>query len=145
MECKGKKIIEAVEEIVEEKVKKMLRKVKEDGLKVKVEIREVRVIGQRGVWLTILVNLGDEEKKWRVLEAKRRAGNSIGVKMDEDKMVERRDRERKEKKRRLERRREDFRSAGRSEEDEIARGMEEKLLMSSDEEKEDKRKREWAK
>ncbi|XP_077280159.1 uncharacterized protein LOC143907335 [Temnothorax americanus] len=230
MECKGKRIIEAVEKIVEEKVKKMLREVKEDGkrknekieeleeemkrlkrkvermeqnggkrkrddsekragkkkwwageegrndeemrkknviirikkkkwkgkesnwekvkelftdgLKVKVEIREVRVIGQKGAWLTILVRLEDKEKKWRVLEARRRAGNRIGVKMDEDKSVERRDRERKKKERRLERRSEDCRSTGRSEENEISKEMKEKLLMTSDEEKEDKRKRE---
>ncbi|XP_071580468.1 uncharacterized protein [Temnothorax nylanderi] len=124
-----------------EKVKELFT----EGLKVRVEVREVRLIGQRGAWLTFLVRLGGEEEKRRVLEARRRAGSSMGVKLDEDKSVERRDREREEKGKRLERSREDARSETRSEEEEISRGMEEKLLMDSDEEEKGKRKREWAK
>ncbi|XP_071649106.1 uncharacterized protein [Temnothorax longispinosus] len=99
-----------------EKVKELFT----EGLRVKVMVREVIVVGQRGVWLTILMKLGDKEEKWRVLEARRRAGNSVGVKIQEDKSVERRDKEREERVERAEERREVHRSTGRSEEEEIA-------------------------
>ncbi|XP_071643726.1 uncharacterized protein [Temnothorax longispinosus] len=118
-----------------EKVKELFT----EGRKVKVKVREVIVVGQRGIWLTILVKLGDEEEKRRVLEARRRAGNTIGVKIHEDKPVERRVREREEG------RREVHRCTGRSAEEEITRGMEEKLLLSPEEEKEEGRERKQAK
>ncbi|XP_077257632.1 uncharacterized protein LOC143894861 [Temnothorax americanus] len=76
-----------------EKVKELFT----EGLRVRVMVREVIVVGQRGMWLTILVKLRDEEEKWRVLEVRRKAGNSIGVNIHEDKSVERRDRERGER------------------------------------------------
>ncbi|XP_024888393.1 UPF0329 protein ECU05_1680/ECU11_0050-like [Temnothorax curvispinosus] len=40
-----------------EKVKELFA----EGLKVRVTVREVIVVGQREIWLTILVKLGDEE------------------------------------------------------------------------------------
>ncbi|TGZ32845.1 hypothetical protein DBV15_11687 [Temnothorax longispinosus] len=79
-----------------EKVKELFA----EGLKVRVTVREVIVVGQRRIWMTILVKLGNEEEKWRVLEARRKAGNSIGVNIHEDKSVERRDRERERRERR---------------------------------------------
>lgn len=66
-----------------EKVKKLLA----ESLKVKAEVREVSVVGQRRDWMTILVKLGDEEEKWWVLEVRRKAGNRVRVKIDEDKSV----------------------------------------------------------
>ncbi|XP_077265847.1 uncharacterized protein LOC143899428 [Temnothorax americanus] len=76
-----------------EKVKELFT----EWLRVRVMVREVIVVGQRGMWLTILVKLRDEEEKSRVLEVRRKAGNSIGVNIHEDKSVERRDRERGER------------------------------------------------
>ncbi|XP_071579715.1 uncharacterized protein [Temnothorax nylanderi] len=73
-----------------EKVKEIFT----EGLKIRVTVRDVFVVGQRGAWLTLLVKLKDEEEKWRVIEARRKAGNRVGVKIVEDKSVERRDRER---------------------------------------------------
>ena len=124
-----------------EKVKELF----EEGLKLKVKVREVLVVGQRGEWMTILVKLGAEEEKWRVLEARRRAGKGIGVKIHEDKSVERRDREREERGERVEGRKEVHRCTRRTDEEEISKGMEEKLLMESDEEKEEGRGRKEAK
>ncbi|TGZ46504.1 hypothetical protein DBV15_10344 [Temnothorax longispinosus] len=42
-----------------EKVKELFK----EGLKVRVTVREVIVMGQRGIWMTILVKLGNEEEK----------------------------------------------------------------------------------
>ncbi|TGZ34744.1 hypothetical protein DBV15_10813 [Temnothorax longispinosus] len=64
-----------------EKVKELFA----ERLKVRVTVRKVIVVRQRGIWMTILVKLENEEEKWRVLEAKRKARNSIGVKIHEDK------------------------------------------------------------
>ncbi|XP_024872423.1 vicilin-like seed storage protein At2g18540 [Temnothorax curvispinosus] len=115
-----------------EKVRQLLS----EELKLRVEMKEVSVIGLRGEWLTMLVRLGSEEEKWRVLEARRRAGSRLKVKMDEDKSVERRIREGEEKKRRKERRGEDDGRTKESEEDEIASELEKSLLMETEEEKE---------
>ncbi|XP_024881912.1 vicilin-like seed storage protein At2g18540 [Temnothorax curvispinosus] len=115
-----------------EKVRQLLS----EELKLRVEMKEVSVIGLRGEWLTMLVRLGSEEEKWRVLEARRRAGSRLKVKMDEDKSVERRIREGEEKKRRKERRGEDDGRTKGSEEDEIASELEKSLLMETEEEKE---------
>ncbi|XP_071577033.1 uncharacterized protein [Temnothorax nylanderi] len=78
-----------------EKVKEVFT----EGLKIRVTVKEVFVVGQRGAWLTLLVKLKDEEEKWRVIEARRKAGNRVGVKIVEDKSVERRDRERERRER----------------------------------------------
>ncbi|XP_071579313.1 uncharacterized protein [Temnothorax nylanderi] len=121
-----------------EKVKELFA----DGLKVKVEVKEVSVIGQRGDWLTILVKMGSEEDKWKVLETRRKEGSRLRVKMDEDKSVETRVREREEKERRKERREEESRSWKGTEEDEITKRMEESLLMESGEDEDDRKKRE---
>ncbi|XP_024871694.1 vicilin-like seed storage protein At2g18540 [Temnothorax curvispinosus] len=115
-----------------EKVRQLLS----EELKLKVERKEVSVIGLRGEWLTMLVRLGSEEEKWRLLEARRRAASRLKVKMDEDKSVERRIREGEEKKRRKERRGEDDGRTKGSEEDEIASELEKSLLMETEEEKE---------
>ncbi|XP_071636602.1 uncharacterized protein [Temnothorax longispinosus] len=115
-----------------EKVRQLLS----EELKLKVEMKEVSVIGLRGEWLTMLMRLGSEEEKWRVLEARRRAGSRLKVKMDEDKSVERRIREEEEKRRRKERREEDDGRTKGSEEDEIASELEKSLLMETEEEKE---------
>ncbi|XP_024894149.1 uncharacterized protein At1g10890-like [Temnothorax curvispinosus] len=120
-----------------EKVKELFA----EGLKVRVTVREVIVVGQRGIWLTILVKLRDEEEKWQVLEARSRAGNRVGVKIHEDKSVERRDREKEERKEKIEERLR--RSTERSEDEEISKEMEDKLLVEdeSEEEKEEGGKR----
>ncbi|XP_077280523.1 uncharacterized protein LOC143907557 [Temnothorax americanus] len=115
-----------------EKVRQLLA----EELKVRVEMKEVSVIGLRGEWLTMLVRLGSEEEKWRVLEARRRAGSRLKVKMDEDKSVERKIREGEEKKRRKERRGEDDGRTKGSEEDEIASELEKSLLLETEEVKE---------
>ncbi|XP_024889608.1 vicilin-like seed storage protein At2g18540 [Temnothorax curvispinosus] len=115
-----------------EKVRQLLS----EELKLKVEMKEVSVIELRGEWLTMLVRLGSEEEKGRVLEARRRAGSRLKVKMDEDKSVERRIREGEEKRRRKERRGEDDGRTKGSEEDEIASELEKSLLMETEEEKE---------
>ncbi|XP_071576461.1 uncharacterized protein [Temnothorax nylanderi] len=118
-----------------EKVRKLLA----EGLKIKVEVREVSVIGQRGEWVTVLVRMGSEKDKWRVLEARRREGNKLRIKMDEDKSVERRVREREEKERNKERRKEEGGRLCRTADEEIAGKMEESLLMDSDEDDEDRK------
>ncbi|XP_071576881.1 uncharacterized protein [Temnothorax nylanderi] len=64
-----------------EKVKEVFA----EGLRIRVTVREVSIVGQRGAWITLLVKLKDEEEKWRVIEARRKAGNSLGVKIDKDK------------------------------------------------------------
>ncbi|XP_024886445.1 rho GTPase-activating protein gacV-like [Temnothorax curvispinosus] len=56
-----------------------------EGLRVKVEVKEVIMIGQRGDWLTFMVKLRSEEDKWRILEARRKEGSRMKVKIDEDK------------------------------------------------------------
>ncbi|XP_071573824.1 uncharacterized protein [Temnothorax nylanderi] len=118
-----------------EKVKELFEK----GLKVRVEVKEVSVIGQRGVWLTVLVKMGSEEDKRRVLEARRREGYRLKVKVAEDRSVEMRIREREESERRTKRTEEDRAVWRKTEEDEIAKKMEESLLMESGEDEEDKK------
>ncbi|XP_071582298.1 uncharacterized protein [Temnothorax nylanderi] len=121
-----------------EKVKELFS----EGLKVKVEVKEVSVIGQRRDWVTVLIKMGNEEDKWKVLDARRKEGSKLRVKMDEDKSVETRVREREEKERRKERREEESGRPKRTAEDEIAKRVEENLLMDSDEDEADRKKRE---
>ncbi|XP_024882621.1 vicilin-like seed storage protein At2g18540 [Temnothorax curvispinosus] len=120
-----------------EKVKELFA----DGLKVKVEVKEVIVIGVRGDWITILVKMRSEEDKWKVLVARRKEGSRLRVKMDEDKSVETREREREENKRRKERREEESGSLKKTEKDEITKRMKESPMMESGEEKDDKKEK----
>ncbi|XP_024870042.1 golgin subfamily A member 6-like protein 2 [Temnothorax curvispinosus] len=75
-----------------------VRQLFSEDLKIKVEMKEASVIGLRREWLTMLVRLGSEEEKWRVLDARRRVGSRLKVNMDEDKFIERRIREEEKEK-----------------------------------------------
>ncbi|XP_024884281.1 protein PXR1-like [Temnothorax curvispinosus] len=105
------------------------------GLRVEVEVKEVSVLGQRGEWLTILLRMGSEDK-WKVLNARRREGSRMSVKMDEDKPLEERIKERKEREKRRERKERQCRKPKSTAEDKITKKMEENLLMISDEDEE---------
>ncbi|XP_071568780.1 uncharacterized protein [Temnothorax nylanderi] len=113
-----------------EKVRRLLS----EDLEIKVEVMEVSVIGLRGEWMTMLVRLGSEKEKWRALDARRKAGSRLKVKMDEDKTLERRIREGGEMKKRKEkeRREEDGERPKDSEEEEISSRLEESLLMDTE-------------
>ncbi|XP_024867589.1 RNA-binding protein 25-like [Temnothorax curvispinosus] len=123
-----------------------LNKVKQlftDGLKVKAEVKEVNQIGHRGDWITILVKMGSEKDSRKVLEARRKEGSRMKVKIDADKSVEDRIKEGKEREKRKERKEEESGGTRKSAEDEIVEKMEDHLLMSTDEdEAEQKKKRE---
>ncbi|XP_071575646.1 uncharacterized protein [Temnothorax nylanderi] len=121
------------------KVQKLISK----RLKMEVELKEVSVLGQRGEWLTMLLKLGNEDDKWKVLDARRREGSRMRVKMDEDKSLEDRIKERKEREKRKEWKEKQNRKSSRSAEDEISKKMEENLLMISDEEEEGSEGRSW--
>jgi len=112
-----------------------------DGLRVKAEVKEVYQIGQRGEWITILVKMGSEKDSRKVLEARRKEGSRMKVKIDADKPVEERIREGKEREKRRERREEGSRGSRRSVEDEIVEKMEDQLLMSTDEDEAEREKR----
>ncbi|XP_071578372.1 uncharacterized protein [Temnothorax nylanderi] len=109
-------------------------KVSTEGLKVRAEVNQ---IGQRGEWITILVKMGSEKDRRKVLEARRKEGSRMKVKIDEDKSVEERIKEGKEREKRKEKKEEESGRTRRSAEDEIAERMEEKLLMGTDEDEAD--------
>ena len=85
--------------------------------------------------------MGKEEGKWKVLDARRKEGSRWRVKMDGDKSVELRVKEREDKERRKERRGEENGRPRRTAEDETARKVEENLLMDTDEGEADRKKR----
>jgi len=121
-----------------------LNKVKQlftDGLKVRAEVKEVYQIGDRRDWITILVKMGSERDSRKVLEARRKEGSRMKVKIDADKTVEERIKEGKEREKRRERKEEESRETRRSAEDEIVEKMEDQLLMSTDEDEAERERR----
>ncbi|TGZ51899.1 hypothetical protein DBV15_12654 [Temnothorax longispinosus] len=87
------------------------------------------MIGQRGDWLTFMVKLRSEEDKWRILEARRKEGSRMKVKIDEDKSVEEKIKEGKEREMRRERKEEENEKKEELTEKDIVKKMENKLLM----------------
>ncbi|XP_077256520.1 uncharacterized protein LOC143894248 isoform X2 [Temnothorax americanus] len=112
-----------------------------DGLKVRVEVKEVNQIGYREDWIIFLVKMESERDSRKVLEARRKEGSRMKVKIDADKSVEDRIKEGKEREKRKERKEEENGETRKSAEDEIVEKMEDQLLMSTDEDEAEQRKK----
>ncbi|XP_071577328.1 uncharacterized protein [Temnothorax nylanderi] len=119
---------------------KKMKQLFAEGLRVKVELKEVVMLGLRGDWLTLLVKLGSEEDKWSILEARRREGSRMKIKMDEDKSIEERIKKGREREKRREMREEENENKREATEEDIAKKLEDNLIMKSDEDEDEAEK-----